>query len=149
IGEPVLAALAHFGLSSICNVVAAIKTAKRLGLGPRDAIVTVATDGAAMYASERPKAIRKHFGGTFDSARAADVLARHLLAADTEHVMVMGPVERARVFNLGYFTWVEQQGVSLADFEARRDQGFWRGLRELLRAWDAMIEEFNGRTGVK
>jgi hypothetical protein len=148
IGEPVLAALPHFGLSSICNVVAAIKTAKRLGLGPHDAIVTVATDGAAMYASERPKSVRKHFGGAFDAARAREVLARHLLGADTEHVMVMGAVERERVFNLGYFTWVEQQGVSLADFEARRDQGFWRGLRELLPAWDAMIEEFNGRTGV-
>jgi hypothetical protein len=145
----VLAALQHFGLSSICNVVAAIKTAKRLGLGPHDAIVTVATDGAAMYASERPKAICKHFGGAFDTTKAAEVSARHLLGADTEHVMLMGDVERARVFNLGYFTWVEQQGVSLADFEARRDQRFWRGLRELLPLWDAMIDEFNGRAGVK
>ncbi|MFI5280267.1 MAG: pyridoxal-phosphate dependent enzyme [Gemmatimonadales bacterium] len=148
VAEPVLASLAHFGLSSICNVVAAIKTAKRLGLGPHDAIVTVATDGAAMYASERPKAVRRHFGGTFDAARAGEVMARHLLGADTEHVMVMGQLERTRVFNLGYFTWVEQQGVSLEDFEARRDQGFWRGLRDLLPAWDAMIDEFNGRTGV-
>src|SRR4051794_974797 len=32
-------ALAHFGLSSICNVLASIKTAKLLGLGPDDAIV--------------------------------------------------------------------------------------------------------------
>jgi len=148
VSETVMASLEHFGLSSICNVVAAIKTAKRLGLGPQDVIVTVATDGAAMYASERPKAIRKHFGGTFDATRAADAFARHLLGADTEHVMVMGDVERTRVFNLGYFTWVEQQGVSLEDFEARRDQSFWRGLRDLLPAWDAMIEEFNGRTGV-
>jgi cysteine synthase len=148
VSETVLAALEHFGLSSICNVVAAIKTAKRLGLGPQDVIITVATDGAAMYASEIPKAIRKHFGGSFDAAKAAEAFARHLTGADTEHVMVMGAVERARVFNLGYFTWVEQQGVSLADFEARREQSFWRGLRELLPAWDAMIEEFNGRTGV-
>jgi cysteine synthase len=148
VSETVLASLEHFGLSSIANVVAAIKTAKRLGLGPHDAIITVATDGAAMYASEIPKAIRKHFGGAFDAAKAAEAFARHLIGADTEHVMVMGAVERARVFNLGYFTWVEQQGVSLADFEVRREQSFWRGLRELLPAWDAMIEEFNGRTGV-
>jgi cysteine synthase len=148
VSETVLASLEHFGLSSICNVVAAIKTAKRLGLGPQDVIVTVATDGAALYASEVPKAIRKHFGGRFDAAKAAETFARHLTGADTEHVMVMGAVERARVFNLGYFTWVEQQGVSLTDFEARRDQSFWRGLRDLLPAWDAMIEEFNGRTGV-
>ena len=148
VSDTVMAALPHFGLSSICNIVAAIKTAKRLQLGAQDVLVTVATDGAAMYASEAPKAVRKHFGGSFDKRKAAEAFARHLLGADTEHVMVMGKVERDRVFNLGYFTWVEQQGVPFADFVARRDQGFWRGLRELLPAWDAMITEFNGRTGL-
>jgi hypothetical protein len=34
------------------------------------------------------------------------------------------------------------------DFVARRDQRFWTGLRDLLPAWDTMIEEFNARTGV-
>src|SRR5260370_5097064 len=48
-----LARLDGLGLSSIANVLAAIKTAKRLDLGSEDAIVTVATDGAAMYGSER------------------------------------------------------------------------------------------------
>ena len=148
VSETVLAALPHFGFSSICNVVAAIKTAKRLNLGAHDAIVTVATDGAAMYASERPKLLRKHFGGSFDRKKAGAAFTRHVLDADSEHVMVMGKVERDRVFNLGYFTWVEQQGVSFADFVVRRDQSFWRGLRELLPAWDAMITEFNGRTGM-
>ena len=51
------------------------------------------------------------------------------------------------IFNLGYFTWVEQQGVGLADFEARRDQRFWRSLRDLLRDWDEGITDFNRRTG--
>lgn len=148
VSETVLAALPHFGFSSICNVVAAIKTAKRLNLGAHDAIVTVATDGAAMYASERPKLLGKHFGGAFDQKKAGDAFARHMLGADAEHVMLMGKVERDRVFNLGYFTWVEQQGVSLADFVVRREQQFWRGLRELLPTWDAMITEFNGRTGL-
>ncbi|OGU02760.1 MAG: pyridoxal-5'-phosphate-dependent protein subunit beta [Gemmatimonadetes bacterium GWC2_71_10] len=144
--DDVLDALPHFGLSSICNVVAAIKTAKALGFTANDAVVTVATDGAAMYGSELPKAIRKHFGGAFDAARAADAYDRHLAGVTTEHVLPLGAVERTRIFNLGYFTWVEQQGVALADFEARRDQAFWRKLRALLPAWDAMIAEFNGRT---
>ena len=148
VSDAVLAALPHFGLSSICNVLAAIKTAKALGLGPQDVIVTVATDGAAMYASEIPKAVRKHFGGRFDPANAAEAFTTHLAGASAEHVLALGPVERNRIFNLGYFTWVEQQGVALADFEARRGQAFWRGLRGLLPAWDAMIEEFNGRTGL-
>jgi hypothetical protein len=38
--------------------------------------------------------------------------------------------------------------VSLADFTVRRDQAFWRGLHELLPAWDERIAEFNGRTGL-
>lgn len=147
VGDRVLAALPHLGLSSICNVLAAIKTAKALGLGAGDAILTVATDGAEMYASELPKAVRKHFGGRFDERRAAEAYAEHLTGASTEHVLRLGPVERTRVFNLGYFTWVEQRGTTLADFEARRDPAFWRGLRELIPTWDAMISEFNGRAG--
>jgi cysteine synthase len=148
VGAAILSALPHFGLSSICNVLAAIKTAKTLGLTASDVVITVATDGAAMYGSEQPKAVARHFAGRFDSAAAAATFERQLLGADTADVLRMGPVERARVFNLGYFTWVEQQGVTLADFERRREQAFWRELRDLLPAWDAMITEFNGRTGL-
>jgi len=144
----VLALLPAFGLSSICNVVAAIKTAKKLGLGADDVIVTVATDGAALYASERAKVLARDFGGAFDSRRAETVFAEHVLCAGTEHVLRLTPTDQTRIFNLGYFTWVEQQGVSLADFTVRREQAFWRGLRDLLPAWDERIAEFNGRTGL-
>lgn len=147
VGEEVLAALAHFGLSSICNVVAAIKTAKALGLGAEDVILTVATDGAELYASEKPKAVTKHFGGSFDTVRAAETFGRHLAGASTEHVLLTGPVERNRIFNLGFFTWVEQRGVALADFEARRDPAFWRALHRLVPAWDEMITAFNRASG--
>ena len=58
-------------------------------------------------------------------------------------------VERTRIFNLGYFAWVEQQGVTLEEFNARKDQRFWRGLRELLPAWDAMIEDFNRQVAAR
>jgi cysteine synthase len=147
VGEDVLAALPHFGLSSICNIVAAIKTAKTLGLGAQEALLTVATDGAALYASEKPKAVAKHFGGHFDAAHAAEAFDRHLVRASTEHVLPMGATERDRIFNLGYFTWVEQRGVALADFEARRDPSFWRGLHGRLAAWDELIAAFNRASG--
>jgi hypothetical protein len=51
--------------------------------------------------------------------------------------------ERARIFNLGYYTWVEQRGVALADFERRRRPEFWAALRRTAPAWDALIDEFN------
>jgi hypothetical protein len=57
-------------------------------------------------------------------------------------------LDRRRTFNLGYYTWVEQQGVSLADFDARRTQAFWRSIRSFVPAWDDAIGEFNARTGV-
>ena len=144
----VIAALAHFGLSSICNVLSAIKTARQLRLGADDAIVTVATDGAAMYATEVDKAIARRFGGKFDRAAAERAIDRHLAGASTEHTLVLTPVDRDRIFNLGYFTWVEQQGVSVAEFERRRDQGFWRGLRAAIPVWDEQIRAFNADVGV-
>ena len=40
-----------FGPSCICNIVGAIKTAKYLGLGPDDNVVTIATDSYDRYPS--------------------------------------------------------------------------------------------------
>lgn len=148
IDDALVRALEGFGLSSIANVLAAIKTAKRLSLGGDDVIVTVATDGAAMYRTEAAKAAHTQFGGTFDEVAAGATFARDLLGAETDHVIELDARDRKRIFNLGYFTWVEQQGVALADFDRRKDQNFWRGLHAALPAWDDMIDEFNRRTGL-
>ncbi|MGI9609249.1 MAG: pyridoxal-5'-phosphate-dependent protein subunit beta, partial [Acidimicrobiia bacterium] len=61
----------------------------------------------------------------------------------TEHTLDMDETNRNRVFNLGYYTWVEQQGIAIPDFERRRTQDFWDGLRPLTDAWDEMIKDFN------
>ena len=143
--ESVVDSLEHFGLSSICNVLAAIKTAKLLGLGEHEAVVTVATDGAALYPSERAKTLRERFGGTFDAITAAEVFGEHLANVDVADTLDCTEQDRNRIFNLGYYTWVEQQGTPFELFEARRDQTFWRGLRRLLPVWDEMITDFNAR----
>ncbi len=142
----ILELLPALGLSSICNVLAAIKTAKYLRLGEQDVIVTVATDGAAMYGSEREKSLRKYFPGGFDAVAAGETFTECLLGADTDHLRECDQMERNRIFNLGYFTWVEQQGVSLPEFEARRQQRFWTEMRQILPVWDEMIADFNERT---
>ena len=144
----VLDTLCHFGLSSICNVVASIKTAKELDLGPDDAIVTVATDGSEMYGSEREAMTVGRYAAGFGPAEATAAVATHLLDADTSHVEVLDDTGRNRIFNLAYYTWVEQQGVEFADFEVRRGQDFWRHIQTMAPIWDAMIDEFNARTGV-
>jgi hypothetical protein len=143
-----LAALGSFGLSSICNIVAAVKTAKYLDLGPGDAVVTVATDGAAMYGSERAKILARDFPDGFDGVAAGEAFGRWMLGAGTDHLLETTKRDRERIFNLGYFTWVEQQGVSVEDFVARRDASFWSALRDKIPQWDEMIRELNAASGV-
>jgi cysteine synthase len=144
----VLEELPSLGLSSICNVLGAIKVAKYYGLGPDDVVVTVATDGAALYSSEREIALGRYFPHGFDQVSAAEVFGEHVLGTTTDHFLELSHVDRERLFNLGYFTWVEQQGVAIDDFQARRDPAFWRALRELVPRWDELIDEVNARTGV-
>ena len=144
-----LSALKLIGLSGIANLVAAIKTAKRLELGEEDAILTVATDSAALYGSERRKFLAAHYPDGFDAVSAAEVFGQHLLGAADNDVLELTHNERSRIFNLGYYTWVEQQGVPLEAFERRRVQGFWAELRQAAPAWDALIVEFNAVAGLE
>ncbi len=146
-GVPVetIEALAHFGFSSTCNLLAAIKTAKLLDLGADDAIITVATDGGAMYPSERAKTITNRYRGEYSHTDAAEAFGQHLGHISTEHMIDCTEADRRRIFNLGYYTWVEQQGTPFELFEQRRSQEFWRGLRPYVGVWDDMITEFNER----
>jgi cysteine synthase len=143
----IIDSLEHFGLSAICNVLAAITTAKMLDLGPDDAIVTVATDGAALYPSEYSKITARDFGNGFTNLDAAQVWGEHLANVTTAHGIELTERDKHRIFNLGYYTWVEQQGTPFELFEARRDQSFWRSLRRFIPVWDEMIDDFNARVG--
>jgi cysteine synthase len=141
---PVLAALAYLGLSSIANLLGAIAFAKHYALSRDDVVVSVATDGHELYASELQRYLRRrHNSGELSEVLAAELTGRYLLGVGTEHVLEATERERQRMFNLGYFTWVEQQGVALADFDRRRSQGFWRDLQPLVAQWDEMITSFN------
>jgi cysteine synthase A len=144
----VVGALDSFGLSSICNALAAIKVAKALHLGSDDVIVTVATDGAELYRTEVDKVLARDFPEGFGETEAAETFGRSLEGQGTDDLLELTGEERERIFNLGYFTWVEQQGVTLDDFVVRRSQDFWRGLREAVPTWDDLIREVNARTGV-
>jgi cysteine synthase len=145
--EGVLDLLPSLGFSSICNVLAAIKVAKQKRLGPEDVIVTVATDGAAMYATEVERIVARDFPGGFDAVAAAETDGEHLRGAGTDNLLELDDTGRRRIFNLGYYTWVEQQDVPIDEFEARRDPVWWTEMRSILPVWDAMIGEFNARTG--
>jgi hypothetical protein len=144
----IVARLGCLGFSGIANVLAAVKTAKRLRLGRDDVVITVATDNAAMYRTELDMWTKSHAPGGFDEVAAAETYGTSLKEVRDEHILELTSVDRRRIFNLGYYTWVEQQGIDLADFDRRREQSFWDGLLDLIPIWDEMIDRFNRDTGM-
>ncbi len=137
------------GISGLANIVAAIKLAKHLDFGADDVIMTLATDSAMLYASERQNFLARRYGDGFDEVNAGEIFSRHLEGVADDHVLELTHFERKRIFNLGYFTWVEQQGVTLDAFDQRREQRFWRSLVDSIPAWDRMIDAFNAEVGAE
>jgi hypothetical protein len=143
LGQEDIAALGDLGLSSIANILGAIKYAKYNDLGAGDVVMTVATDGADMYHTEMSIAQDKYYRSGFAEVQAAEAFGQSILGAGIDHMQELGRFDRERVFNLAYYTWVEQQGTSLEDFDRRRDQAFWDDLLDLVPIWDGMIDRFN------
>ena len=134
--------LPEFGFSTIANILASIKLAKYMNLGKDDAIITVATDGADLYLSELEKT-KKEFKGIYDESMCAEIYGQYLKGISTDHTLELNQKEKERIFNLGYYTWVEQQGIDLEDFEKRRDQNFWNGHFQNMLSLDNRVKEFN------
>ena len=114
-----------------------------MDLGNDDVVMTVATDDSDLYQTEITRAEHNLSCNRFDELAAAEAYGRWLLGAAVDHTVELGRLDRERIFNLGYYTWVEQQGIPLTDFDARRDQGYWDNLMKLVDIWDKMIQAFN------
>ena len=119
------------GISGIANIVAAIKLAKHLDLRRRRRH----HDGrhrqrGALWQRARRATAQRRYPGGFDEVNAGEIFGRHLTAIADDHVIELTHVDRKRIFNLGYYTWVEQQGVIVEDFDRRKDQSFWHGLAD-------------------
>ena len=137
--------LPEFGFSSIANILASIKLAKYMKLGAEDAIITVATDGAELYLTELEKS-KKEFIGSYDMHACAEIYGQYMKAATIDNMIELNQKDKERIFNLGYYTWVEQQGIDLREFEARRNQSFWDGHLKKMLDLDKLIDQFNTAT---
>jgi cysteine synthase len=118
-------ALYHlFGVSGICNIIGAIKTARLLGLGPRDTVVTVATDSFDRYPSVLLRLTRERGPMTREEAvRRLDIFRN----AKLDWVLEGTREVRTRWHNQKYFTWVEQQGKPEAELRAQAHPEYWLG----------------------
>ncbi len=127
-----------FGISGVCNVLAAIKTAKFYRFGKRDVIVTVLTDAVDRYYSVMEELTAAE--GPMDEREAESGLGEIFHGQSLDWTQEGTAEARARWHNLKYFTWVEQQGKTVAELDAQRDPGYWEAEQEKIADVDRLIE---------
>ena len=121
-----VAALAEIlGISGVCNIIGAIKTARYYNMTADDLIVTVATDAMERYRSVMGQL--RGAQGALDEAAAVAIVDGVFHRAGTDWVLEGSRDARERWHNLKYYTWVEQQGKTVAELDAQRDPDWWRG----------------------
>ncbi len=125
------------GISGICNIIGAIKTARFYGLGGDDVVVTVATDAMERYDSVMAK-LRGEYG-ELDEAQALAIVDGVFWRAGQDWILEGTREARERWHNLKYYTWVEQQGKSVEELDVQRDPGWWRAHQEAVADIDARL----------
>ncbi len=131
------------GISGICNIIGAIKTAKFYGMGGDDVIATVATDAMERYGSVMA-GLRQEFGA-LDEAAATAIVDGAFHRAGLDWIMEGSREARERWHNLKYYTWVEQQGKSVAELDAQRNPEWWLDHQERVAEIDKRLLAVRGQ----
>ena len=136
------------GISSVANMIMAIKFAKYYELTEKDIVLTVFTDSMELYGS-RLKELEEEFG-LYQKINAAIDYHQNLQALTTDYMQELSYYDKKRIHNLKYFTWVEQQGKDLEELNAQwyDYENYWGGIHQQTGEIDKLIKEFNKRTGL-
>jgi len=135
------------GISSICNLLAAVKTAKYFDLKQDDVLLTIFTDSAGMYQSRLPEQTQQK--GAYTAWQAALDWEGCLKAQTYDNFLELTYPDKKRIHNLKYYTWVEQQGKTYEEILAQWEPEYWEAIFEgTTERLDALIEEFNGLVGL-
>jgi cysteine synthase A len=131
-----------FGISGVCNVLGAIKTAKFYELGPDDVIVTICTDAIDRYHSVMAQMSATY--GPMDEVEAAIRMATVFHGQKLDWIREGTREVRRQWHNLKYYTWVEQQGKTYEELEAQRDPEWWMRHQEMVDEIDRKIMAARG-----
>ena len=126
-----------FGISGVCNVLGAIKTAKFYGFGPDDVIVTICTDAIDRYHSVMEWLEQTE--GKMDEALAVGRMESIFRGQKLDYVLEGSHAVRERWHNLKYYTWVEQQGKTVEELDAQRDPNWWIEHQEMVAEIDERL----------
>ena len=142
IPENFVAHLDLLGFSSISNLVSSIKFAKYYELGESDVVLTVMTDSMELYDS-RLHEMHEEFG-EYSPLDASAHFARFLQGLSTDNLTELTYIDRRRVHNLKYYTWIEQQGKTYEEImDQWYDPDYWIEIQAQVPEVDALITEFN------
>ncbi len=135
------------GISSIGNMIAAIKFAKYYELTDKDVILTVFTDSMELYDS-RLEELNEEKGiyKKTDAIRDFELL----MNLGIDYVLELSQYDKKRIHNLKYYTWVEQQGRNIEELNKQwyNHREYWAEFHNQVPKIDKLINEFNERVGL-
>ena len=128
-----------FGVSSICNIIGAIKMAKHLKLGPDDNVVTVATDGFDRYRTVIDNLDKRYL-------ETEDFVLRRwfrdvFIKANTEDISDYRPKsQKDKLFSQKEKDWLKF-GYSKEYLDSMKEFSFWDKEYELVFHYDELIKK--------
>ena len=137
-GEATCYLASLFGISGICNLLGAIKTAKFYDFGRNDVIVTVCTDHAGRYRSTMQGLT--DMIGPLDEAEATARMAL-FYQVGLDWIQEGTTHNHQRWHNLKYYTWVEQQHKMAEELDAQKDPEWWLAHQAKVSEIDRLIRE--------
>ncbi len=132
-----------FGISGVCNVLGAIKTARFYGLGKGHVIATVCTDAIDRYRSTMAWLTAKE--GPMDETQALIRMESIFHGQRLDWIREGTQHARQCWHNLKYYTWVEQQGKTVEELNAQRDPEWWLAEQAKVTEIDRLIAAARGR----
>jgi len=132
------------GISSIGNLLSAIKYAKYYELTENDVVLTVFTDSMELYGSRMEEL--KADNGDYNEVQAGRDYEL-LQNIKIDNMLELNYYQRQRIHNLKYYTWIEQQEKNLDDLNAQwyDYRNYWDSIHNLTGDIDELIKEFNNK----
>lgn len=148
ISKDIINKLELLGISSVANVLMAIKMAKYFEMEENDVIVTIFTDSMELYQSRIIEMREKK--GDYKTIDAGISFNSSLMGQKIDNMMELNYLQKRRIHNLKYFTWIEQQGKTLEELDRQwyDYDNYWNSIRSKAGEIDALIEKVNNKIGI-
>jgi cysteine synthase len=128
------------GISSVANIIGAIKMAKYYNMTSEDNIVTIATDNIDRYRTVMDQLTKDY--GELTQSEAKHRYESMFLDAKTDWIFEGTMDNRKRWHNLKYYTWVEQQNKTVEELDSQKTKEFWKKEQNEVKNIDKLLLEY-------